>query len=277
MRNPPNIMASDRAVARLTSGLFVLLLFGCAFQLVISLTLGVAQLLRLPVAVTVVAIILSIAGLVLLSIRFWAYASHAIERQSATRRCIRAEAEAGGRLAAERPVPDANALTLPAVIYLRPRWQANLLMALAYALVLALLAGMSAALHNTLGAWVPYYLAAGMALIMFFAFFVGGMALNKHILIVDDDGISYRHDDWTRTVPWADARLFALLGRTRNCEVYELSLPLKAVRFKRLLQPPTRFTPSEPDEPFADYDQRMRALLSLIAGRTNLPLHDLRP
>lgn len=277
MRNATNIMASDRAVARLTSGIFMLLMFAYALQLLISLLLAGAQLLRLPVAVTVVAVILSIAGLALLSVFFWRYASHALERQSTTHQRIRAEAAAGGRLAAEQPVPDASALPLPAVIYLRPRWQANLVMALVVALVLALITGISAATHTTLGAWAPYYSAAGMALIMFFAFFVGGMALNKHILIVDDDSISYRHDDWTRTVPWADARLFALLSRTPSCEVYELSLPRKAVKFKRLLRPPARFAPSEPDEPFEVYDQRMRALLCLIAGRTGLPLHDLRP
>ncbi|HEY7355039.1 MAG TPA: hypothetical protein VH590_01190 [Ktedonobacterales bacterium] len=93
---------------------------------------------------------------------------------------------------------------------------------------------------------------------------------------IREDGLTIRTLFRRRTISWQDARLFAIdatVETNKTPDRYELSSATTILRWSRE-QEPSRWT--KPSSPFPEYTQQMDALLALIAGRTGLPLYDLR-
>ncbi|HEY7350020.1 MAG TPA: hypothetical protein VH599_17005 [Ktedonobacterales bacterium] len=90
-------------------------------------------------------------------------------------------------------------------------------------------------------------------------------------------GHSWRPKRRQSTIPWNQARLFAIRDGKPNTPAthYELSSPYVVVQWTRLRRP-RWWSFHQPAIPFAEYDAQMEALIALITGITGLPLYDVR-
>lgn len=188
-------------------------------------------------------------------------------------------------LADHQPDPDATTLTLPITIRLRPRWPVLVGMDV----FLVLMAGLYAVASGLIE-MPPYgqpdflavFVLAILTLIFVVALFTQRTEANG--LTVSEEGLKMRlasSSPDTYVIRWSEARLFAItVGRKqRPGQVgYMLAAPGpgKFVTWPRLCNPPQWYSTHEPSMPFAEYDQQIQALLSLVAARTGLPLRDLR-
>ena len=94
----------------------------------------------------------------------------------------------------------------------------------------------------------------------------------------DDQGITILHSQGNRHVDWQTAQFFGVhYDRESNTTgLYELSNETTTVTWRwysPLINHPFHF--SRLTIPFDDYTRRMAALLSVVEGRTHLPLHVL--
>jgi len=92
---------------------------------------------------------------------------------------------------------------------------------------------------------------------------------------LSEEGMTVRSPFRSKTIRWQAARLFAidvLAKGSQPAERYELSSETTILRWPRKLKP-SRLT--RLSWPFPEYAWQMKALLSLIAGRTDLYLYDL--
>jgi hypothetical protein len=188
-------------------------------------------------------------------------------------------------LASEQPTPDPNALALPTTIELRMR-PTLYYIAFAYVLIVTISAALVVFfvvpfssqeklifVLGTIGFIV--FILVGMFIASYF-----GMRLNRQSITITDEGITTRYLNKTTTIPWHEARFFTINGiaKQNRAIIYELSSEAASTLWTRLLVSKgiIRTATLRPTIPFPEYEQKSRALLSLIAARTSLPLYDLR-
>lgn len=176
-----------------------------------------------------------------------------------------------------QPIPDAGALSLPTIIRMRPHWRLHipvyigLFVIFIALLVVAWNSGSPAAPGLTIA-------EGGFGLVVYAGLILLLATSASSSLVVSEEGISLRQSGFTQRVHWDESRLFALVVGARHSPAtlgYELGGTRSAVRWMQRLRP-TWYAFSRPELPFEVYDRKMRALLSLIAARTKLPLYDVR-
>jgi hypothetical protein len=176
------------------------------------------------------------------------------------------------RLATEQLSPRTVPLALPVVIGIKAKWTLKLI---AWPWVALLVIGASASEALDHGVWdIRFFLALLGALgtgVFFSHLFTGERQIE-----VTDDQLTVRVGGLEETVPWEEARLFAITSGRHATVNYELSssqarAPWTWVR-------PDTFSARlfEPTISQYEYDCQMEALLALVAAKTGLPLHDLR-
>jgi hypothetical protein len=207
---------------------------------------------------------------------FWGSIREAIRLWRAGKR--RRAAASGAQwfpLASPQPYPDLEALPLPFVISIRPGWLAFLLTPFLtwVGVVCALYLGFWSYVWPNEGP-VIHTLALTLALML---------AISAVILLsiyrwieADENGLTVRNLFWSKRILWHEARLFAVdaaLKEKEDLDSYELSSATTILRWpwERKSSRFTRLSYS-----FAEYEWQMRALHSVIAARTGLPLYDLR-
>lgn len=216
-------------------------------------------------------------------------------------------------LAADQPRPDANALSVPTVIgqpstrdqissapgplslptTIRQRLSRTVVLFFGAAVLLAAVSAVVATL--ILSALLPPHVFLSLtaiiiiAVILLFLFVVlFGIILAviyakvRQQLTVTETGLIMPGFGQVHSVSWREARLFAIDGvvgakRYPHPALFELSSASDVVRWTWLRRSNGKLIffarPMLPEE---EYNQQMRALLSLIAARTGLPLYDLR-
>lgn len=178
-------------------------------------------------------------------------------------------------LASPQPYPDPEALPVPFVITIRPGWLAFLLTpVIAWTAVVGVVyCGFWSYVWPNTGPMI-HTLALTLALMLAISTWV--LLSMYHWIEVDVDGLTVRTLFWSKSMLWHEARLFAVdaaLKAKENPNSYELSSAKTILRWlwKRK---PSRFT--RLSCPFVEYEWQMKALHSVIAARTGLPLYDLR-
>ena len=178
-------------------------------------------------------------------------------------------------LASPQPYPNPEALPLPFVISLRPRWLAFLLTPVItwIAVTGTLYIGFWSYVWPNHGP-VIHTLALTLALTL--AISTGVLLSMYHWIEAYEEGLTVRNIFWSKSILWHEACLFAVDAALKakklpNC--YELSSTKTILRWpwKRKASPWTKLSCS-----FAEYEWQMKALHSIIAARTGLPLYDLR-
>ena len=190
-------------------------------------------------------------------------------------------------LAAEQPVPNANALPLPMTIELRPTARYY-----PFFFALIIIGGFIGGLiayfsdptrghtghHANLTVLIIIIAVSLAVLLVFVAMFY--LILRKQIyylLQVDEQGIQVSYNRITTRVNWNDARLFTVnaVKKLRRPKSYELVSQDTIVRWMWIpgtVSPLFMFHPTIPQE---EYDRQMQGLLEVVAGRTHLPLYDI--
>ena len=192
-------------------------------------------------------------------------------------------------LADHQPEPDAATLALPITIRLRPRWQGLVSRNVLFILIASLYAvayGLTQTppIQLRLLAVSMFVFVASIFFGFVVALFVQRAEVNGSWVTVSDEGLSQHVAGISSdlyAIKWSEARVFAIAyGRKKRPGqvVYTLAAasPRQRVSWPRLCPPPRWYTTREPTVPFAEYNQQMLALLSLIEARTGLPLRDLR-
>ena len=179
-------------------------------------------------------------------------------------------------LAQPQPVADPAAIPLPTVIFSRPSWVAyplTLIGIWAGFVVWLFLSGMFHA-----GSIVsPLLLAVAAALPLS----VLALLSRYKWIEVSEEGLTLRDIISRRSVRWQEAELFAIAASVKGGSTsteptpiqFEISSATTIVRWTTELKP-SRLT--RLSSPFPEYARQMSDLLLLIAGKTGLPLHDLR-
>jgi hypothetical protein len=194
--------------------------------------------------------------------------------------------------AANQPMHDKSALTLPTIIRLRIRWPAALIWH-----VLVLVVAMGVASGFTVGGMllrnrltgepldsqfllISMTVVIGLICILAVATAVLFLPVRLQTLHIVEEGVAQTQDRLGRVsaVTWEKARVFALVGGGRHpgsAATYMLSSGARAVRWTRRSR--TRwYSITAPTTSDDDYQRQMDALLSYIAARTGLPLLALR-
>ncbi len=193
-------------------------------------------------------------------------------------------------LAAEQPVPDETALSLPCKIKLRPKWKIPII---CFCVLIPLTGGplflyMNMAPTNPPEPdWAPLAtigISAGSSIFISALTALIPLCAGWQTIKVTERGIKVQESSLKsmgcnlRTIEWDEARLFAIYPTRKRNDLtmyYELADETAIVRWRRMLpgrQSPVTKTPI----PFEEYDRQMDALLSVIAAKTGLPLYDLR-
>ncbi|HEU5198939.1 MAG TPA: hypothetical protein VFU32_04840 [Ktedonobacterales bacterium] len=178
-------------------------------------------------------------------------------------------------LASPQPYPAPEALPLPFVISIKPGRLAFLLTPVItwIAVVCALYIGFWSYVWPNEGP-VIHTLALTLALML--AISAGFLFSMYRWIEVDEDGLTVRNIFWSKRILWHEARLFAVdaaLKEKEDLDSYELSSTTAILRWpwKRKASRFTKLSCS-----FVEYEWQMKALHSVIAARTGLPLYDLR-
>lgn len=184
-------------------------------------------------------------------------------------------------LAAEQPVPDETALTLPCTIKLRPKWKIPLI-------CLAVLTPLScgALLWLTYTTPVdPSWIPSSIGISIFMSTLLASLPwlLGWRSIKITERGVTVQEANFINwggnsSIKWSEVCLFAIYPARKPTDqrmYYELAGRTAIVRWRRMRpDDPFRFT--KPPASFEEYDRQMDALLSLIAAKTGLPLYDLR-
>lgn len=197
-------------------------------------------------------------------------------------------------LAAEQPVPNANALQLPLTIGQRPNWFSVLFlpaimiitMLIIVVAFLVFLPQLSAVPHHRPIPPVVMYIVLAtpiiVTLVLCGVFFGRIYYKARQQLTVTETGLIKPGFRKVQSISWKEARLFAINGiygakKYQHPSVYELSSANEVIRWTWMRPNSARVLFfAKPTVPKEEYDRQMQALLSLIAGRTRLPLYDLR-
>ncbi|MBV9615157.1 MAG: hypothetical protein JO031_06865 [Ktedonobacteraceae bacterium] len=201
-------------------------------------------------------------------------------------------------LADEQPVPDAQAVSLPLTIRMRPnrRLQVIVTTTLFFSLLFPFIVGfafglLAPATHPA----HPIYLGMGVILVilgiwMLVVLLIVGIVyailytkareqvtLTEHGIMVS--GITPR----LQSIPWSEARLFAITNpanikrlKDRQPLILEVASEQNIVRWTWLRPQSARLGLAVPMLPPEEYEQQMRSVLSVIMAKTGLPLYDLR-
>jgi hypothetical protein len=184
-------------------------------------------------------------------------------------------------LASTQPIPDENALPLPTTIELCIAKAKYLLyhavcFALVYTIIMALAGSQEPfSLRRFLLTFLPSLLIGGLLGLL--NFYLMGRHMEQ-TLVVDDQGISILHSQGNIHIDWQAAQFFGV-HRDRKSDttgLYELSDETTTVTwrwFPPIITYPFSFLKLA--LPYDEYTHTMAALLSVVEGRTHLPLHDL--
>lgn len=209
----------------------------------------------------------------------------------------RRQAAAGGDqslLATQQPVPNAYALQLPLTIQQRPNWLTLLLvpgfiivlMAMAVPLMYIFLPQVVVLPHHRQlpQLWIGITIGFTALLMLILCAILFGVLYGRvrQQLTITEHGLIKPGFRKAHSLSWKEARLFAIDGLlgTKNYQypiMYELSSANDIVRWGWMHQSNRKVLFfAKPTIPAEDYNRQMEAVLSLIAGRTGLPLYDLR-
>jgi hypothetical protein len=263
-------LVNGRALAFLAlfSTAFAILLFGLSYWLASSDfsrgpgspgILGQALLL----AFAVLSVLLAILG----TWGAWFWLRLERRRQAAAR-----GSSAHTFLATEQPSPRTVPLSLPVIIGIRAKWTLKLIAWPCVALFVIAAAASEAFDHRV---WdVRFFLALLVAL--------GTGSVCAHLLMGErqiegtDDQLTVRVASLEETVPWEEARLFAITRGRHATLSYELASSQASVPWVWVRRGTFSARLFEPTIPQYEYDRQMEALLALVAAKTGLPLYDLR-
>lgn len=185
-------------------------------------------------------------------------------------------------LAQEQVVPDGTALPLPIRIKICPKWQGILIVTMITMAILLIVVVLAYAISTstTRASAHTFFLFLVIALPVIVApiiIFVVLFLSRRREIEVNGRGMTLRTFAGVQSVSWNEAQLFAIYSGKKNtpATMYELSSARDIVRWT-WLRKYTSYSTEEPAIPMDEYNRQMQALLSLIAGRTGLPLYDLR-
>ncbi len=196
----------------------------------------------------------------------------------------RREAEERGMLAAEQPVQNANALTLPVKLEIgvglgAHAWMETifgplLLWLLSFSVLGALANGL---LSSTALGWLAF---SGFYVLMV-AFVHWAINTGRYGVMLTEEGICHETASQANAqmIKWEDARFFSLRGKGTGWSplYYELSSDYGKIRWMHLLQSSQkRLSMYRSLAPFDEYERDAGAALEVIAGKTGLPLYDMR-
>ena len=186
-------------------------------------------------------------------------------------------------LAQEQPMPNDQALLLPATMRLRikKRFIFNIFIVpiLIALLIFAVIAFINS---NDLPFMLIFFgILFGIILLSFIVMFVAlSIQLKTRLnygIEVTQEGLTTYFSGNARTIRWNEAQLFAITGadKPRRPQMYELANSSTVARW---IIPPcqTFYYSLEPEVPYEEYVRQMHALLEFIEAKTHLPLYDLR-
>lgn len=196
-------------------------------------------------------------------------------------------------LAAEQPVPNAQALSLPATIELRVSTKYFLLLSVAIiiGMVLTILAvpfffpGIFSlltphpqgthVLHIGLAGFIAIMLVA--AIIALVAMFVAFRTTAKYVYHITEQGINTTYNKITIQLNWDQARLFTVNGTWKRGlpKTYALSNDETLVSWMWVPHRPFFLYQFRPTVPYDEYKRQMQGLLELVEAKTHLPLYDI--
>lgn len=175
------------------------------------------------------------------------------------------------RLAQPLLVADPAAIPLPTVIFSQPGWAAYPLRLIGNWLLFVF----------WLFLWGQFHAGSIASLLLLAAATALLFSIVQHVgkykwIEVSEEGLTLRDIISRRSIRWHEAELFAIAALVKTNQTsnqYELSSATTILRWSR--EPaPSRLT--RLSSPFPEYAWQMDGLLPLIAGKTGLPLHDLR-
>lgn len=198
-------------------------------------------------------------------------------------------------LATEQPVADAHALTLPLTIRQRPRIASFALMSgitclsctVGISLAVLFLTHIVPLPHHT--DWPPTLVFGIMGILSLLGLVatIGFAVLmytrvRQQITLTEDGLMQVGLSSKVRSIPWSEARLFAILGiygakKYPSPALFELSSSNEIIRWNWIRKNSMNvwyFADSRVDP--AEYERQMHGVFSIITAKTGLPLYDLR-
>ncbi len=188
-------------------------------------------------------------------------------------------------LAAEQPVPDETALSLPCKIKLRPKWKIPII---CFCVLTPLLGGLLFLYVDTVPTnppepdWAPLA-TIGFSVLLSALIAALPLCLGWHSIKVTEGGLKVQECGihsfgCNMSIQWDEVLLFAIYPARKRIDLpvcYELASPTAVIRWRRI-RPGIQYRLATIPVPFDEYDRQMDALLSVIAAKTGLPLYDLR-
>jgi hypothetical protein len=182
-------------------------------------------------------------------------------------------------LAAEQPVPDENALSLPTTLQLRPRRRYFL----APSGIIFVGAVIASSIGNPFALTLPglaIRLAIALVTIPIYTaiMYLVGRSRMQYDIEVNEQGLSVTYNKVRTAVNWSDARFFAVNDpkKPKRPKVYELATRDTVARWMWLPPGMTFSYAFKPPLPLEEY-HRQQAVLQLIEAKTHLPLYDIGP
>jgi protein-S-isoprenylcysteine O-methyltransferase Ste14 len=198
-------------------------------------------------------------------------------------------------LADEQPVADGHVYTLPFTIRQSPRKASFMLMSgttflssiIGISLAILFLTHIVPLPHHT--DWPPTLVFSVIGVLSLFGL-VATIAfailmytrVRQQITLTENGLMQVGLSRKVRSIPWSEARLFAILGiygakKYPSPALFELSSGNEIIRWNWIRRNSMRvlyFANSRVDT--AEYERQMNGALSIIAAKTGLPLYDLR-
>jgi hypothetical protein len=175
-------------------------------------------------------------------------------------------------LATEQPSPRTVPLSLPVIIGMRAKWPMKLIAWLW--VTLFVIAGASEAFdHGVLDVRFFLGLLAALGGGSFFAHLFTG---ERQIEVTDDQLTVRVGSIEEQTVPWEEARLFAITRGRHATVSFELASSQASAPWVWVRPGTLSARLFEPTIPQYEYDRQMEALLAIVAAKTGLSLYDLR-
>ncbi len=182
-------------------------------------------------------------------------------------------------LAAEQPVADENALLLSTTITLQLKKKRFFLV---NGIFYTIPFGIFSFFINWQGkSFLAHFLAACITGLLFglimitFNYFMVGRRMTQ-IITVDEEGVTTTANGDTTHIAWQDARFFGVqrIGLSRGTH-YELASNDAVVYWWWMHSIKHFLNVLQPTLPEGEYDAKMAALISYVAGKTHLPLYEL--
>lgn len=197
-------------------------------------------------------------------------------KQEEPRRQAAAAPASSGILATTQPPPNATALPLPATIALMTGWAATLVGSL-WLLPFVTLAAASFVILIWSTAQTPQILVVSLLLAVPL---LALLQLSMYQRIeVTEAGLTLVSWSGRQRIPWQEVRLFAIapgIKPTKPPSRFELASPTVLVRWDQAIREGRPLLFQRLFGPPQEAVHQRELLLSLIAGRTGLPLYDLR-